>query len=67
MTTSIKAQDRIEAAISLGSNLGDREATLRAAVTALDALPHTDVLRVSRFHETDPVGPPGQGKYLNAA
>ena len=67
MTTSIKPQDRIEAAISLGSNLGDREATLRAAVTALDALPHTDVLRVSRFHETDPVGPLGQGKYLNAA
>lgn len=59
--------DRIEAAIALGSNLGDREATLRSAVAALDALPHTDLQRVSRFHETDPVGPPGQGRYLNAA
>lgn len=67
MTHRTRASDRIEAAIALGSNLGDREATLRAAVSALDALPSTDVVRVSRFHETDPVGPPGQAKYLNAA
>lgn len=59
--------ERIEAAIAMGSNLGDREASLRSAVAALDALPGTAVLRVSRFHETEPVGPPGQGRYLNAA
>lgn len=67
MTRSDASRDRVEAAIALGSNLGDREAALRSAIASLDALPLTDVLRVSRFHETDPVGPPGQGRYLNAA
>ncbi len=67
MMRSAARGDRVEAAIALGSNLGDREATLRSAIASLDALPLTDVLRVSRFHETDPVGPPGQGRYLNAA
>ena len=67
MTARFVKGDLTEAAIALGSNLGDREASLRSAVAALDALPHTSVRRVSRFHETDPVGPPGQGRYLNAA
>ena len=53
-------------AIALGSNLGDREAQLRAAVTALaPVLAH---LRVSSFHETAPVGVPmPQPMFLNAA
>ena len=46
--------------LALGSNLGDRRATLAAAVAALD-----DVVAVSPVYETDPVGPPGQGPYLN--
>jgi 2-amino-4-hydroxy-6-hydroxymethyldihydropteridine diphosphokinase len=53
-------------AIALGSNLGDREATLRAAVAAL--APFVDHLRISSFHETDPVGMPGSpAPFLNAA
>lgn len=52
---------RRRAFLALGSNLGDRLAFLQAAV---DALP--DVVAVSRVYETDPVGPPGQGPYLNA-
>jgi len=54
--------------IALGSNLGDRSETLRAAVEALDALPDVSVSRVSDTVETRPVGgPTGQGDYLNAA
>lgn len=53
--------------IGLGSNLGDREGHLNEAVRRLRQLPGTTVLRVSRFHETDPIGGPVQGKFLNAA
>jgi 2-amino-4-hydroxy-6-hydroxymethyldihydropteridine diphosphokinase len=56
------------ALIGLGSNLGDRRATLEGAIAALAASPGVDVRRVSSFRETEPVGgPPGQGTYLNAA
>lgn len=48
--------------IALGSNLGDREQSLRTARAALPG-----VVAVSRIYETDPVGGPGgQGRFLNA-
>jgi 2-amino-4-hydroxy-6-hydroxymethyldihydropteridine diphosphokinase len=48
--------------LALGSNLGDRWATLRRAA---DELP--DVVARSDVYETDPVGGPGgQDAYLNA-
>lgn len=53
--------------IALGSNLGDRRAHLREAVRRLGALPRTRVTAVSPVYETAPVGPAGQGPYLNAA
>ncbi len=54
--------------IGLGSNLGDRRAALEGAIAALAGTPGILVRKVSTFHETDPVGgPPGQGRYLNAA
>jgi 3-oxoacyl-[acyl-carrier protein] reductase len=54
--------------IALGSNLGDREATLRSALRDLNVTPGIHLLRFSTFHETEPVGgPPGQARYLNAA
>jgi 2-amino-4-hydroxy-6-hydroxymethyldihydropteridine diphosphokinase len=53
--------------VALGSNLGDRLATLLAAIEELDRLPMTRVERRSRFIETAPEGPPGQGPYLNGA
>ena len=57
-----------QAWIGLGSNLGDRRAILDEALAALAALPGVDVVAVSSFHETRPVGgPPGQGAFLNAA
>ncbi len=56
------------ALIGLGSNLGDRRAALEGAIAALARTPGVRVRDVSSFHETEPVGgPPGQGKYLNAA
>ena len=54
--------------IGLGSNLGDRRRNLEAALEALRAHPQITVSAVSSLLETDPVGgPPGQGKFLNAA
>ncbi len=53
-------------AIALGSNLGDRRAHLTSAIEQLSGL-LTD-LRVSTFHDTDPVDvPEPQPPYLNGA
>jgi 2-amino-4-hydroxy-6-hydroxymethyldihydropteridine diphosphokinase len=52
--------------IGLGSNLGDREANIAAAITALRA-PDLHVLRSSPLYETPPAGGPPQGDYLNGA
>ncbi len=54
--------------LGLGSNLGDRRATLDVAVRRLRAEPGLRVLAVSGYYETTPVDcPPGSGDYLNAA
>lgn len=56
------------ALISLGSNLGDRAATLASALAAIEATPDVQVVRASRFYETTPVGGPGfQDPFLNGA
>ena len=55
--------DRV--AVALGSNLGDRAGHLDHAVARLQAIIHQ--LRVSRYHETVPVGVTGpQPLYMNA-
>jgi 2-amino-4-hydroxy-6-hydroxymethyldihydropteridine diphosphokinase len=51
--------------IALGSNLGDREALLAKAREAIGRLPLTTLLGASSIEETDAIGPPGQGRYLN--
>ncbi len=53
--------------VALGSNLGDRGAHLEAALAALRSSEGIEVVAVSRAFETDPVGPPPQSRYLNAA
>lgn len=53
--------------VALGSNLGDREATIRAALAALDADPGVRVAAVSSLIETDPVGVVDQPRFLNGA
>ena len=50
--------------IALGSNLGDRAATLDLAVDSLRKI--IEVKSVSTYIETDPVGGPEQPDYLNA-
>lgn len=53
--------------VALGANLGDREATLGAALSDLVETAGVRVLRCSSLHETPAEGgPPGQGPYLNA-
>lgn len=58
---------RALACIALGSNLGDRLKHLHGGFDALAALPETTLLKRSDIIETEPVGPPGQERYLNAA
>lgn len=59
---------RVVAAIALGSNLGDREATLRRALVTLEKTEGVVILRRSTWHETEAVGgPEGQDPYLNGA
>ncbi len=53
--------------VALGSNLGNRDRQLAAALAALSATDGIEVVAVSPVYETDPVGPPPQGPYLNAA
>jgi 2-amino-4-hydroxy-6-hydroxymethyldihydropteridine diphosphokinase len=48
--------------VGLGSNLGDRKATIRAAIAALPG-----VVAVSELRETDPVGVIEQPAFLNGA
>jgi 2-amino-4-hydroxy-6-hydroxymethyldihydropteridine diphosphokinase len=55
------------ALLGLGSNLGDREATLRSAIDALGSTDGIEVLAVSAFIVTDPVGRTDQPSFLNAA
>jgi 2-amino-4-hydroxy-6-hydroxymethyldihydropteridine diphosphokinase len=56
----------MKATISLGSNLGDRFQYLQNALDALNLVTGTQVHSVSPVFETDPVGGPEQGQYLNA-
>ena len=48
------------AIVALGSNLGDREHYLRLAIGRLG-----EIEAMSQVYETDPMGPEGQGAYLN--
>lgn len=48
--------------VGVGSNLGDREGTIRAAIAALPG-----VVAVSELRETDPVGRTDQPTFLNGA
>lgn len=54
-----------QAFIGAGANLGDRAATLRAAVKHLESSPAITALEISPVYETDPVGPVDQPKFLN--
>jgi 2-amino-4-hydroxy-6-hydroxymethyldihydropteridine diphosphokinase len=55
----------IRAYVGLGSNLGDREATLLRALELLAAEPRLTVVAVSVFRDTEPVGYVEQPRFLN--
>jgi 2-amino-4-hydroxy-6-hydroxymethyldihydropteridine diphosphokinase len=55
----------VRAFVGLGSNLGDREGTLRAAVGRLRSMAATRVVRVSSLRNTEPVGYVDQPRFLN--
>lgn len=54
----------VNSAIALGSNLGDSQQILLDAVTAIQNTPQIELVAVSKWHKTKPVGPP-QPDYLN--
>lgn len=51
--------------VSLGSNLGDRQAMIEAALAQLGEMPETTVLAVSSLYDTAPVGETAQPRFLN--
>jgi 2-amino-4-hydroxy-6-hydroxymethyldihydropteridine diphosphokinase len=53
--------------VGLGANLGDREATLRRAISLLGEADGVQVTAVSSFRETAPVGYLDQPRFLNGA
>jgi len=53
--------------VGFGSNLGDRSANLRYALSVLEREPGIHLRGVSSFLATDPVGGPPQPRFLNAA
>ena len=53
--------------LALGSNLGKRQAALRAALDRLRRLPGTQVTAIASFRETQPVDcEPGARKFINS-
>jgi 2-amino-4-hydroxy-6-hydroxymethyldihydropteridine diphosphokinase len=52
--------------IGIGSNLGDRLRYIESAVRKLKETEKVEIKKISSIHETEPMGGPKQGKYLNA-
>jgi 2-amino-4-hydroxy-6-hydroxymethyldihydropteridine diphosphokinase len=55
----------VRAFVGLGSNLGEREVTLRAAIGRLRGQADIEVTRVSAFRDTEPLGYVDQPRFLN--
>lgn len=53
--------------LGVGSNLGDRKKYIQSAIRYLRETSGVYVKKISSFYETDPVGGPPQGKFLNGA
>jgi 2-amino-4-hydroxy-6-hydroxymethyldihydropteridine diphosphokinase len=61
------ASGGVSVLLGLGSNLGDRRRNIETALQLLAQAGTLEVVAVSRLIETDPVGGPPQGVYLNGA
>ncbi len=51
--------------IAIGSNLGDRQGNMDKAMSYLKNSDDIKVTKVSSIYETEPIGGPPQGKFLN--
>lgn len=60
------ARPPVSVIVAFGSNLGNRAENIGRALALLEEHGAVRVVGVSRSRETDPVGGPPQGKYLNA-
>lgn len=67
LLAALPPRGEVFAFLGLGSNLGDRLDNLQRAVDLLDDDDATRVEAVSSVYETEPVGGPEQGPYLNIA
>ena len=54
--------------IAIGSNLGQRQDAIRAALARLAEVPGITMTAIATFRETDPVdAPPDSGRFINGA
>ncbi len=60
-----KVSQGFEVYIGLGANLGDAQATVKAAIVQISALPQTRLLRQSSLYQTAPLDAGGDD-YINA-
>jgi 2-amino-4-hydroxy-6-hydroxymethyldihydropteridine diphosphokinase len=52
--------------VGLGANLGEPHLQVRQAVGALDAIPHTRVVKSSSLYRSEPLGHADQPQFVNA-
>ncbi|PIP20744.1 MAG: 2-amino-4-hydroxy-6-hydroxymethyldihydropteridine diphosphokinase [Candidatus Omnitrophica bacterium CG23_combo_of_CG06-09_8_20_14_all_40_11] len=53
--------------LGVGSNLGNRRENIKKALDYLAKTKGIKIEKASRIYETEPMGDPAQGKFLNAA
>lgn len=53
--------------LSIGTNIGDRKKNMEDAVSSLNLVPKTKVIKVSSIYETEPVGYEKQDDFYNCA
>lgn len=56
----------VRAYVGIGSNLGEPIEQVRRAVVAMQALPHTRLVRLSSLYRSAPLGDADQPEYINA-
>ncbi|MCA0401782.1 MAG: 2-amino-4-hydroxy-6-hydroxymethyldihydropteridine diphosphokinase [Proteobacteria bacterium] len=59
--------EQVQSYLALGSNVGDKLASMRGALAAIAALPGTRLVRVSGAYRTPPWGKTDQDWFANAA
>ena len=65
MEVTIERRRKEFVILSIGSNLGDREANILAAESALKAIPGIEGFKTASIYETEPVGLEDQPYFLN--